>query len=132
MWARRKRSVAGSRATTEGLFEAFAFDVCPTTQRDLFLWAAGSALMCGKHHFSAALSFPITFKLQLTTNFAFFFFDIASKSLATRKEWMSNAVYSNAVLQRLVIFKGVKERNRTCFWVYWLVTFNSYTHNKND
>lgn len=74
LWARRKRSVAGSRATTEGLFEAFAFDVCPTTQRDLFLWAAGSALVCGKHHFSAALSFPITFKLQLTTNFGFFFF----------------------------------------------------------
>lgn len=37
----RKRSAAGSPSVTEKLFEAFAFDVCPTTQRDLLLCAVG-------------------------------------------------------------------------------------------
>lgn len=37
----RKRRAAGSPSVTEKLFEAFAFDVCPATQRDLLLWAVG-------------------------------------------------------------------------------------------
>ena len=38
----RKRSAAGSPSVTEKLFEASAFDVCPTTQHDLLLWAVGA------------------------------------------------------------------------------------------
>lgn len=43
----------------------FAFDVHPTTQRDPFLWAAGSLPVSGGQHFSSALSFPSAATLQL-------------------------------------------------------------------
>lgn len=37
----RKRNAAGSPSVTEKLFEAFGFDVCPTTQHDVLLCAVG-------------------------------------------------------------------------------------------
>lgn len=41
----RKRSAAGSPSVTEKLFEAFAFEVCPTSQRDLLCGAVGLLLV---------------------------------------------------------------------------------------
>lgn len=68
----RKWSAAGSPSVTEKLFEAFAFDVCPTAQHDLLLCAVGLLVVWWQTTLCAALSFPITFKLKLALISALF------------------------------------------------------------
>lgn len=72
----RKRNAAGSPSVTEKLFEAFAFDVCPTTQHDVLLRAVGLLAVWWQKHFCAALSFPAILKLKLIANFCFISFSL--------------------------------------------------------
>lgn len=67
----KMRSAAGSPSVTEKLCEAFAFDVCPTTQHDLLLWAVGLLVVWWQ---TAFLCSPLVHHIQIAARCEFLLF----------------------------------------------------------
>lgn len=100
----RKRHVAGSPSMTEKLFEAFAFDVCPTTQRNLLLWAVSLLVVWWQQLFSPFISHHIQTAAYYVLLLFFFFFCFPSSKLLVLKK-------TQVTLRLFKLMENLQKRN---------------------